>query len=246
MLDRTRKLLLFLALLAVAPAIAAADPSLRIEAFRETTPGKLVHFLRTASWWIEVHAAADGTANGAPLTRLEYWAQGLEGSRRIAGEIALAGSPRMLAGKVKIRFPTNADRTERLKVRLRVHASDGATSAWQTVVFPDDARLGGGDDAPPTPTTAAARPAAAMTVEVLADDTQSLAEVRRALDREARARGGRVVGEPRILGTEEGMTRFAADVQIDAPAPPPTPTLAPQPVYDVVIGEIFIPDEPLR
>lgn len=242
MLDRTRTLLLSLALLAAAPDLAAATPSLQIEAFRETTPGKLVRFLRTSSWWIEVNAAGDV----APLARLEYWAQGLEGSRRIAGDFALAGGPRVLAGKVKIRFPTNADRTERLRVRLRVHDSTGATSAWQTVTFPDDARIGDSDDAAAAPTRVAARPASTTTVEVLADDTRSVAEVRRALDREARIRGGRVVGEPRILGTEEGMTRFAADVQIDAPASPPTPTLAPQPVYDVVIGEIFIPDEPLR
>lgn len=238
--NRTRTLLAALVLLALAPGAASAEPTLHLEAFRATAAGNTLSFLRTTSWWIEVN----GSADAAPLTRLEYFAQRLEGgANRNSGSFDLAAGQRTLAGKVTIRFPRKADHAERLKVRMRLYDAAGGASDWQTVVFPDDARLDDGDAAaPPPPTVAAPR-----TVEILADDRQSLADVRAALDRAARAGGARVVGEPRIVGSENGMTRFAADVRPDyAALANATPTVAPVQAFATVIGEIFLPDEPLR
>lgn len=239
--NRTRTLLAALALLALAPGAASAGPTLHLEAFRATAAGNTLSFLRTTSWWIEVN----GSTDAAPLTRLEYFAQRLEGgANRTSGGFDLAAGQRTLAGKVTIRFPRKADHAERLKVRMRLYDAAGGASDWQTVVFPDDARLDEGDSAAATAPPTAPAP---RTVEVLADDRQSLADVRAALDRAARDGGARVVGEPRIVGSENGMTRFAADVRPDyAALANATPTVAPVQAFATVIGEIFLPDEPLR
>lgn len=225
----------------LAPCTAVADPSLRIEARKATSKGSLMPFLRETSWWI----AVDGRADDAPLESLEYWAQGLEGSRRrTTGSFDLSRGTDVLAGKVSIRFAVNADHAKKLQVRLRLHDVNGNASDWQKVEFPTDAEIAD-DDAPVGYVEPESAPARHTQVDVLASDTMSLADIRTELERAARVRGGRIVGEPRIAGAENGKTRFVADVEVDA-AVAATPTPPTQRRTNLTIGEIFLPEEPLR
>ncbi len=228
--------------LAIATAMAApalADPTLRVDAQRSAQRGSVLSFLWNQSWWLEVDARSDT----APIARIEYWAQVLEGSRRrTAGSFPAPANTRAWTGSIPIRFPTNADHDERLRVRLRVHDTAGNASDWHSVEFPDDAVLADGPSQPQAKVDAAAAPKRS-TVEVVAGDTMSLGDVREALTQEAGRRGGRIVSEPRLVGTVDGKMRFEADIEI---VPEEAPTAAPVAAAPQRIGEIHIPDAPLR
>jgi len=244
MLARIYRNGLCVVLLLAMPVLAAAQPSLEVQAFRASQRYALMPFVWEQSWWVEVNAASGSAA----LDRLEFWVQGVDRSRRqAAGNFSASPGALTMAGKVAIRFPINADHNERLRVRMRVHDTAGEASDWQALVFPDDAETMTTDDSVPQAPVPPAANTRVTTVEFVADDTMPMGEVRAALASAAAALGGSVVGAPRIVAAEAGRTRFVADVRIEPTAraaapPPPVPT----PDRTALLGEIVVPDEPLR
>lgn len=197
------------------------------------------------TWWITLRA----TRGDAPLARLEYSARFTGGTdpRSIAGGFDIGDPDRDdLNGRIVVTCPARPDYEKKLRVKLRVSDANGATSEWVEMTFP--VRNDPNDPVIATmPVSVAPKPAHTNemlgSVEIEADDHWSIAQVKEALKRQAREKGGDAAVNFRMVSSSGDHVTFAADVVRSTEAPHPTPTSTPAaaPDPDGVIGEIVMP-----
>jgi hypothetical protein len=233
------------ALLLASATFATASPTIMAAPHQTRTrvPDAVIVPLWHTTWWITL-AAGKGDA---PLTRLEYKARFTDGEdlRPITGAWALSGGEREgLSGRVNVACPSRLDYERPLRVELRVLDAGGGASDWVEINFP--VRAGAQEPAIAAMPLSVAPKAGRRnevigSVEVEAGDDLSIGEVKDALKRKARDRGGDAAVNFRMASSSGGKTIFAADAVRYADS---TRTVTPQPIAppsDRVLGEITMP-----
>ncbi|MCK6555153.1 hypothetical protein L6Q96_11340 [Candidatus Binatia bacterium] len=250
--ETTRAVCVAAAILVWCGVAAAAEPTLtatanaaRVRNDAWVAPVRLVD----TEWWITV----DGRRGAEPLSAIEYQARFVDpegdDQRPNVGTIDIdpANGDRV-QGRIDLVVPTRTDYLRPVRVRLRLRDAGNGTSEWVDVKFPVPATIAPVGEAPAA--VAAPVPVVNETREVLGEveteveEDASIADVRRALLVQARARGATDVDNLRLLASDGKRSKFGADavrvVRAEAPIPTAMPPAAPEltPVRDRKVGSI--------
>jgi hypothetical protein len=228
----------------VVPALpAAAAPSLTVDAEQFQSPAKALSPVQL--WDTEWRMLIDARPDGAPLTRLEFRARFLDDRPQShAGGVDLQSNGEPVAGRLLIDLPARVDYDRPFEVRLRVHDSQGDTSAWAVARFPPKKSI---RPLPEDNYVVSVGPVGGeytivKTVEFEASESTRMSAVREDLEYQARAAGGDAAVGLRLAKSSHDTYVFAADVIRYTTRPEPTPTEAAK-ATDRVLGRIAIPYE---
>lgn len=221
MLNRPIRALLCGSLFFVASVdVAIASPKLSIDPYQEAKRPKGVTGIPVWEpvWW----ARLEGTADSAPIARIEYRGAFKQGPKRnVSGgwDIDPADGQKV-QGRVRVVCAQLSDYDDPVEVRFRLVDVNGDTSDWITAKFPPPVEVAE-EDAEPIPVpTVLGKPMG--TVSYVATDDTTMSGVRTELERLARIQGGAGISEVRSERLEDGRFKFTATVL--AKGEPPTPS----------------------
>lgn len=225
-----------------ATAVAAwAAPQLHARARQLRVPAASVGFVKLwdTTWWIDVRA----TPNGPQVIAIDYRARfsdsGDSGVQSGTLEI-VAEATAAVEGRINVICASRTDYDRSLLISLRTRDVRGGLSPWQEIALPQhaEADLPGQEEVAVQVAAPAERTTENLgSIEIIASEDMTMAEIRRTLQRHAREKGGDAAVDLKMLDSSEGKLRIQAQVLRYIDTPGPTPTRPPSDSQRV-IGEI--------